>query len=49
MNDQKFMVRSRYEKYEILLARPNKLSLTRDSVINTSLSILWQKLTNEKE
>ena len=48
LNDQKLMVRSKYEKYEILLARPhvkgtNKLSITHNSVKNTHLSILWKK------
>ena len=37
MTDQKLMVRSKYEKYEMLLVRPhkkgsNKLSITQDSV-----------------
>ena len=47
------MVRSKYEKYEILLAWPhvegkNKLCITHDSVRSTGPSIL-QKNTNEKE
>ena len=42
MNDQKLMVRSKYEKHEILLARPhvegtNKLCITHDSVKTTGL------------
>ena len=45
MTDQKSMVRSKYEKYEMLLVRPhaegtNKLSKTLDSVKNTCPSIL---------
>ena len=45
MNDQKLMMRSKYEKYEMLLAWPpaegtNKLSKTHDSVKNTGLPIL---------
>ena len=49
------MVRSKYEKYEILLVWPQaeetkKLSITHDSVKNTGLSILWKKTkTNEKD
>ena len=48
LNDKKLMVRSKYEKYEILLARPhvegtNELSITHDSVKNTGPSILWKK------
>ena len=48
MNDQKLMVRSKYEKYGILLAQPhvkgtNKLSITHDSVKNTGPSILGEK------
>ena len=47
------MVRSKYEKYEILLAWPhvegtNKLSITHYIVRNRGQSIL-QKNTNEKE
>ena len=53
MNDRKLMVRSKYEKYEMLFAWPhvegtNKLSITHDSVKNTDLSILY-KNTNDKE
>ena len=47
------MVRSKYEKYEILLARPhvegtNKLSITHDSVKDTGPSILWKNKQTKK-
>ena len=53
MNDQKLMVRSKYEKYEILLARPhvegtNKLSITHDSIKNTGLSIILKNKQTKK-
>ena len=45
MTDQKLMVRSKYEKYEMLLPQShveetNEISKTHDSVKNTGLSIL---------
>ena len=45
MTDQKLMVRSKYEKYEMLLLRPhvegtNEISKTHKSVKNTGPSIL---------
>ena len=53
MYDQQLMVKSKYEKYEILLARPhvegtNKLHLTHDSVKYTGPSILWKKINKQK-
>ena len=48
--DQKLMVRSKYEKYEILLVEgTNKLSITHDSVKKKQVRLAFGKIKQTKK